>query len=164
MTKAKRPQQTPSLQGILGVAHDFYIGAGVLYRRIEDALSQKTDNNEVAPGSFVILATLHLELMMKALLVVRGKPTVGHNLIELYDELPTAEQTELERAYDTGRSAGNALGLRGALEHYKTAFVNWRYAYESNPDTLQIVPLKDVIRVVTARVNELRTSIAPGSS
>ena len=64
----------------------------------------------------------------------------------------------MERAYDADKSVGNALDLRGALEHYKAAFINWRYAYETNPGALQIVPMKDVIRVVTTRLNELKSS------
>ena len=151
--KVKTLKPLPSLKGVLGAAQDFYVGAGVLHEQIEKALAKKTDNKGVAPGSFVILGALHLELMFKALLIIHKRPAWGHNLMELFEDLPRSERTALETVYMSDRSHGNTMDLQEAVKHCKDAFVHYRYAYDYKPDKLLLLPFKDLIRSVTTRVD-----------
>lgn len=67
------------------------------------------------------MSTLHLELMLNALLAINQKPAREYNLVELFDALPREERRELEGDYLPGRSGQSARTIGEALEWCKDA-------------------------------------------
>lgn len=159
MTDGKTALQT--FDAMRNVAQDYGIGAGVLLDRINAALAAKRDNGDVALGSFLMLAVLHLELLLKCLLFGTGRPApTKHDFLLLYNTLDEGQRRELLNAYAAVRSPDNGQDLVTAFGNYSRAFVEWRYAYEHGRMEASIPVLREMTLAVEARVRAVRSQLA----
>lgn len=98
----------------------------------------------------LICATLSAELGLKLLLCRNGRKKRGHDLKMLMNALPVAERSAI-----VDQLRGKFSDWSDQLEKADTAFVNWRYFYES--ETLIEVNIHFVgalASAINARVRE----------
>ena len=83
--------------------------------------------------SFLILQSLAAETAIKASQVLKlGYFTYGHDLIELFEELPLDMQQSINIVYQAWVPNGQ---IREALTKHKRDFEDWRYMYELKDGT-----------------------------
>lgn len=83
---------------------------------------------------YVVNTAFCIELYLKALALKHGKQLRGHKLLELYKQLPYSAnqdiQASIKDALETAPLDG-APDIASFMGHLNSAFVDWRYAYES---------------------------------
>ena len=91
----------------------------------------------IAPPILLALAT---EIALKALQCCErgGAPDRTHDLLHLFDALTKQTQAWLEAHYrrnptfyDDSQFPPVIAGMQETLEHHRSAFLNWRYGYET---------------------------------
>jgi hypothetical protein len=99
-----------------------------------DLMKNRGPNKPIVAAPFVVNAAFSVELYLKTLHVVAtGSNAREHKLLELYDDLLSAQRAELQNqavrvAAEHGE--GPQVQLRDLLITLNDAFVQWRYVYE----------------------------------
>lgn len=97
------------------------------------------------PG--VVCSAFSIELGMKAILLSNGKPPKTHNLVKLFELLPSAIQDRV-----VGACAKTRKEFGTSLESAAKLFEEWRYVYELEEPQIDIqflTKLADSIRLET---------------
>jgi hypothetical protein len=118
-------------QAIFRQAVSFATTASYLYKK--DLAAWPRNPMSVVP--FVVNSAFALELYLKTLSLLYGKEQRGHDLLELFDELPADATDALRRNFDkTTFSCGitETAAFRAEIERVRHAFVEWRYLHERN--------------------------------
>ena len=116
-------------QAIFRQAVSFATTASYLFKK--DLAGWPRNPMSVVP--FVVNSAFALEPYLKTLSLLYGKEQRGHDLLELFDELPAdateALRQEISKAPPT--AAGKDLvAFRAEIERVRHAFVEWRYLHE----------------------------------
>jgi hypothetical protein len=112
------------------------------------------------------------ELYVKCLFLIRAKtPPHGHHSLALFRALPTTLQREISRRYraimarnDPGKDSGaRSHALTYVLRSQNESFVNFRYLYEQNVETLMTtMPILPPIRLTILRLKPEWAQFAAG--
>ncbi|MEC5159876.1 MULTISPECIES: HEPN domain-containing protein [unclassified Janthinobacterium] len=138
---------TTPFQAMFRQALSFCTTASYLYKK--DLSGQPVNHYSAVP--FVVNAALAIELYLKTLSAVHGKPLRGHELLKLFDNLPAVAIAEIEAlcpAAAVGHKVKKGRSYRDCLHAMNDAFVDWRYLYEKQ-STDEIV-LNEVIFLLDA--------------
>jgi hypothetical protein len=129
-------KKTTEEQAIFRQATSFSSIAAQLYAR--DLSNVPSNGMSVVP--FVVNAVFALELYLKTLAKLHSRSPRGHDLIVLFDGLPTTAieslRSEVATAADYSQWKCNISTVddfRKALEAMRNAFVEWRYLHEKDP-------------------------------
>ncbi len=131
------PNTSPE-QALFRQAVSFSTTSAYLYQR--DLTTVPANGMSAVP--FVVNAVFALELYIKTLAKLHAATLRGHDLAELFDELPADAidtlQKELTTAATSSRFAcgiADIRALKTALEGMKNAFIEWRYLHEKDPSS-----------------------------
>jgi hypothetical protein len=136
-------REVPLAKSIFMQALSFCRAASVLQEH--DLTRDATTLPMVAP--FVVTATFAAELYLKVLHEVCGHSARGHNLLDLFDGLPESTRNRIAQlaaryASAFGVPEVSSVTVRATVESLATAFVEWRYWYESGDAPLvKVQPL-----------------------
>jgi len=122
-------QETTREQAIFRQALSFATTASYLYQR--DLTVVPRNGMSVAP--FVVNATFALELYLKTLGLLHDNELRGHDLLSLFDALPSvAHQTLLPNFAKSTSQCGitEMVAFRKEIERLRSAFLEWRYLHE----------------------------------
>ena len=97
----------------------------------------------------IVCGAFAVEVAMKALLELHGKPSKGHDLIKLYNKLPAHLQMQIRDG--TCLSENDFLH---ELANAKSAFEDWRYFYEDKNFLIVNVDFLGKIAAVTIAIAE----------
>lgn len=106
---------------VLSLSNNFYRGFELCYGNGQPA--ENGEKNAIIPG--IVCLAFSIELGLKAILVGCEKPANGHELLDLFERLPTEDKTEIERL-----TVGNSDCFIEQISLVSNAFVKWRYLYE----------------------------------
>lgn len=110
--------------------------------------------NGLSVVPFVVNSALSIELYLKTLHHVRGASPRGHSLLELYDALSDEDRDLVVGiAQQHGPSyrapVASAAAFRSFVAALDTAFVDWRYCYETGEvGTIHIEPTVVVMKAL----------------
>ena len=105
----------------------------------EGAHTRAAGQGRVHIGVEPMLLALAMEFALKAWFVWdydRHDPIRTHNLVELFDQLPSSSQERLSSVFQnrvvpvSPTARFMEYGIRDILEHHKNVFVEWRYLHE----------------------------------
>jgi hypothetical protein len=97
--------------------------------------------NGLAAAPFAVNSAFSIELYLKTLHKLVGSEIRGHELLKLYDALPVeTRETVLSHAQKHAAGYGvapapSAESFRQSIAELNTAFVDWRYCYETGAVT-----------------------------
>lgn len=109
---------------------------------------------------FVVNAAFAVELYLKTIGGLYGLNLRGHDLLELFDELPEEAKELLQREISGAQPAcvvKDLGGFRAEIERVRHAFVKWRYLHERNrAGEIRVVEFTHVINILhnTCRTDE----------
>ena len=112
-------------------ALSFATTASYLHRK--DLCRSPWNVHSVAP--FVVNSALGIELYLKALAKANGKTLRGHNLLNLFDTLPSPARKTVETVLPVSLQQWkpkDESDLRACVAGLADAFVEWRYLHEKN--------------------------------
>lgn len=113
------------------VIDEMYHAAENFHRVAHDIIPDDWLDNETDDGHWFVPSVVNMafacELYLKVLLMKKQAPLTGHNLMELYTNLPDEMKNKI-RDYPDFR--GNEFIQR--LDENKNLFVEWRYYFEEN--------------------------------
>ncbi len=120
---------------------------------------------------FVVNAAFAVELYLKTIGCLHGLKLHGHDLLELFDELPVKAKERLqEEIAKSPKTEGiNDLdGFRTEVERARHLFREWRYLYERNdaPEVrfIEFTHIVSVLHNICRTDDRLRPShLAPGT-
>jgi hypothetical protein len=126
-------RETTVVQSMFCQALSFCTAAAYLYER---DLKTTPVRNGASMVPFVVNSALSIELYLKALHRLADKSLRGHHLLDLYDSLPNeTRNTIVEAAQREGPGyqvvVTSAEHFREFVAELDTAFVDWRYCYET---------------------------------
>lgn len=107
---------------------------------------------------FVVNAALAVELYLKTLGCVYDLKMHGHDLLDLFDELPAKakERLRLEIAKAPATEGiKDLIGFRTEIERARHLFIEWRYLYER--DSASEVRFVEFIHILNVLHNTCRT-------
>jgi|SRR6185369_15105071 len=113
---------------MLGIAVSFNETAAALYERIQESLH---DSRPMIP--FVVNSSFSIEVFLKTIGEVHGASLRGHDLLELYRQLPVLARQAIQAAVPglVGRyGIAPTREFESLLAGLSDAFVKWRYAWE----------------------------------
>lgn len=116
---------------------------------------------------FVVNAAFAIELYLKTLCSVHGLEMRGHDLLDLFDQLP-ADAVEQLRQEIAGAPATEGIkdltGFRVEIERLRHAFVEWRYLYER--DSASEIRFLEFLHILNVLHNTCRKDerLKPSSS
>ena len=99
---------------------------------LRDALERR-ENVTANAVPFVVNASFSMELYLKALALKHGSPIKGHELLTVYDKLPSPALTAIAVAREKVLARTSIVGttvIRDIMASINNAFVEWRYSYE----------------------------------
>ncbi len=91
--------------------------------------------NGVSVVPFVVNAAFALELYLKTLALLHGNDVRGHDLLELFDALPTAAHQALLSNFANSKwpcGITDMVVFRAEIERLRHSFVEWRYLHEKS--------------------------------
>lgn len=122
-------KKVPPGNAIFGQAVAFANTAALIHDRTIKHPSKKGFN----PAPFVVNSAFAIELYLKALGRMSGKALRGHDLLKLYEALPSTAKSAIELAVPpcaNNRRLGEPPKFHAYLSSLRDAFVEWRYCYE----------------------------------
>lgn len=118
-------------QAMLNLAVGFMNVSATLYERD----LRKLPFNAMSAAPFVVNAAFAIELYLKALAQKHGVALRGHELSkQLYEALPDKAKREIETVIPqcaASRALNEAPNFQQYLKNLNSAFVEWRYSYET---------------------------------
>jgi hypothetical protein len=126
--KGLHKEITPG-QAMFRQAVSFATTAAYLYRT--DLLKAPRNGASIAP--FVVNSAFSMELYLKTLGEIHNRALKGHELLKLFDSLPTEARQRIEAVLPaclTERGLVGPVNLRTWILEMNNAFVEWRYCYE----------------------------------
>ncbi|MBI3894514.1 MAG: hypothetical protein HY313_01145 [Acidobacteria bacterium] len=119
-------------QAMFRQALSFSTTAAYIHKR--DLLKAPTNGLSVVP--FVVNSAFSIELYLKTLLNLHGVAARGHSLLNLYDALPEEARGAVfdaakRHAHEYQVKVSTQEEFRGFVAELDTAFVEWRYCYET---------------------------------
>ena len=93
----------------------------------------KLPRNGASVAPFVVNSAFAIELYLKALGRLDGIELRGHDLLELFDALPSQTHAAIEQNFSKARwrcGIATLAEFRQALKEMRRAFEEWRYLYE----------------------------------
>ena len=94
---------------------------------------RRSPRKGVSAVPFVVNAAFGIELYLKALAQKHGLALRGHELIKLYEALPSKAHMEIEAVTPkcaANRALDEAPNFLAYLKNLNSTFVEWRYSYE----------------------------------
>lgn len=116
-------------QAIFNQALAFANTSAYLYER--DLRTSPRKGFSASP--FVVNAAFSIELYLKALAQKHGGSLRGHELMKLYEALPSRANAEIKQVIPhcaANRDLGEPPNFIGYLQNLNNSFVEWRYSYE----------------------------------
>jgi len=157
-------QETTPEQAIFRQAVSFATTASYLYTR--DLTTVPRNGMSVAP--FVVNAAFALELYLKTVGLLHNNELRGHDLLELFDALPSAAHEALFSNFGKSKwlcGIADMIAFRAEIERLRHAFIQWRYLHERNrAGEIRFVEMIFVMEVLheTCRADS-RLNTNPGS-
>lgn len=135
-----------SLEGrMFSQAASFAASASLLMKNIQ--IDKPGANQFGTP--FVVNMAFAIELYLKTLACIHGKSLPGHDLLKLYNAMPTSARHAAEEHMTQGREMyrlASTVTFASALSKSRNAFVEWRYSYERDRPT-SIFPMQEMMCV-----------------
>ena len=116
-----------------------HIRQQAIYFQDTCALLWQTELNRLPPRRpftlipYVVNTAFCIELYLKALALKHGKKLRGHELLELYDDLPVEASADIDASIPDALKDAPIDGAPNVAEFMSVmndVFVHWRYAYE----------------------------------
>jgi hypothetical protein len=130
MLKQKGLHKEPSaIRSMFQQALSFAKTAAYLHEK--DLSRSPWNGHSVAP--FIVNTAFSIELYLKTLGKIFNKPMKGHDLLTLFDSLPTAAHQAIDAVLPAcTRELGPAgnVDLRTCISELANSFVEWRYLHE----------------------------------
>jgi hypothetical protein len=108
---------------------------------------------------FVVNAAFSAELYLKCLHKIHGDPSETHSLTTLFCQLPNKTKdrvNKLKKSIEGQYEVEKNLLFKDHLKPVSNAFINWRYIYEKNFESVNIESIIFVLHVLhEAAVQEL---------
>ena len=127
--------------------------------------SEILPTNPLSIAPFVVNSTFAIELYLKALAGCYQKKLWGHDLLSLYDELPTEAAALIERRISMLQSSAHFFSsvnqLRDALAKAASAFVEWRYLDKDSAGPIEIAGQIEIGRVLHEAFQDAVSSTSP---
>lgn len=148
--------ETTLEQAMFRQAVSFATTASYLYKR--DLTATPRNGMSVAP--FVVNSAFALELYLKTVGQLHGQTMRGHDLLDLFDDLPLDARTALHQNFAKREWQCGIVGLaefRKVLEELRSAFVDWRYLHErKRTGPIQLKPMIFAMEVLheTCKANK----------
>lgn len=113
----------------------------------------------MSAAPFVVNAAFALELYIKALGLLYGAVLHGHDLLKLFDALPSDSRDALQQNFGKVQwqcGIADMVGFRKVVADHRNAFIEWRYLHEGRAGEIVFGPLIFVMEVLheTCRANE----------
>jgi hypothetical protein len=141
-------KETTPAQAMFRQALSFATTAAHLHKT--DLLRAPRNGFSVAP--FVVNSAFSIELYLKTLGQIHNRALKGHELLKLFDSLPTEARQRIDVVMpDCLKEWGPAGGvdLRTCISELNNAFVEWRYCYEKyRTNEIQIDRMIFVMKVL----------------
>jgi hypothetical protein len=121
--------ETTLEQAMFRQAVSFATTASYLYKRDLTA----TPRNSMSVAPFVVNSAFALELYLKTVGQLHGRTMRGHDLLDLFDDLPLDAQNALHQNFAKSEWQCGIVELaefRMVLEEMRSAFVDWRYLHD----------------------------------
>lgn len=148
------PAPLTKSQATFRQASAFAINASHLFNT---GLTGVPPQNPINVIPFAVNAAFAVELYLKTLASVHGLEMRGHDLLELFDQLPP-EVLELLRCEialaPPTEGITDLAGFRVEVERLRHVFVEWRYLYERN--TASEIRFHELIRILDVLHNVCR--------
>ena len=92
----------------------------------------KVPRGGFAVAPFIVNSAFAIELYLKTIAQLHGSALRGHDLLELYDALPSSALAEIERTLSEVVTSDikDIIDFRAALGKMRSTFVEWRYVHE----------------------------------
>ena len=98
----------------------------------------------------IVNAAFAIELYLKALCAKAGLPQRGHELLKLYDALPSDATACISKTSSTLIEKYKIeRELRACLEGLNNAFQEWRYSYEYDHEPMIVYPSEAIFLIET---------------
>jgi hypothetical protein len=91
--------------------------------------------NQFSVVPFIVNAAFGIELYLKTLANIHGKTLTGHQLLKLYDSLPTKAKESIEVVvpeFAKQRAIKLPIDFRKCISELNDTFVVWRYIHETS--------------------------------
>jgi hypothetical protein len=141
-------KETSLFQAMFSQALAFANTSAYLYKR--DLLTTPRRGVSIAP--FIVNAAFSIELYLKALAQKHSISLQGHELVVLYEALPSIALQEIQSVMPrcaANRPLGEVPNFQAYITDLNKAFVDWRYCYEKQKlGSIRINPTIFVMEVL----------------
>lgn len=122
-------RKTTPAQAMFRQALSFATTAASLYKT--DLIKAPRNGFSIAP--FIVNSAFSIELYLKTLGQIHNNPMKGHELLHLFDSLPSDAHQGIDGVLPNCRKEWgpkDGVDLRICISELNNAFVEWRYCYE----------------------------------
>ena len=134
-------------ESIYNQAQSFANTAAYLYEK--DLKSLPRNPQSITP--FVVNAAFSAEMYLKCLQEIHGQITESHVLTVLFKSLPNKVKDKINKTskkFESQYQIEKGILFKNHLKNMNNAFVDWRYIYEKNYESLNIQQIIFVIQVL----------------
>ena len=134
-------------QIIYGQAQSFANTSAYLYER--DLKKLPRNPQSICP--FVVNATFAAEMYLKCLQEIHGEIADSHVLTALFKTLPNKIKDKINKKtkdFESQYAVNKGILFKDHLKNINHAFVQWRYVYENNADSVNIPQVILVLQVL----------------
>jgi HEPN domain-containing protein len=134
-------------ESIYNQAQSFANTSAYLYEK--DLKSLPRNLQSITP--FVVNAAFSAEMYLKCLQEVHGQITESHVLTALFKSLPNKVKDKINKAskkFESQYQIEKGMLFKNHLKNINNAFVDWRYIYEKNYESINIEQTIFVLQVL----------------
>lgn len=134
-------------ESIYSQAQSFANTAAYLYEK--DLKSLPRNPQSITP--FVVNAAFSAEMYLKCLQEVHGQITESHVLTVLFKSLPNKVKDKINKTskkFESQYQIEQGILFKNHLKNINNAFVDWRYIYEKNYESINIQQTIFVLQVL----------------
>jgi hypothetical protein len=134
-------------ESIYNQAQSFANTSAYLYEK--DLKSLPRNPQSITP--FVVNAAFSAEMYLKCLQEVHGQITESHVLTALFKSLPNKVKDKINKAskkFESQYQIEKGILFKNHLKNINNAFVDWRYIYEKNYESINIEQTIFVLQVL----------------
>ena len=128
---------TTQLNSMYRQAVSFATTSAYLYEK--DLLKAPRNHFSIAP--FIVNAAFGIEIYLKTLAKIHGKNLKGHELLKLFDSLPSEAKKSIDATMPhcaKERGITLPINFRNCISELNNTFVEWRYIYEKEHSEVHI--------------------------
>lgn len=127
------------------------IAINLFYNHLCAPITSGQEANQFSSNAipFIVNGAFAIELYLKTLHMIHSEKKEGHELLELFNDLPEAVQIAIKQTANEFIIKHNLAldtDLRSCLSRINNAFVEWRYLHEGNKENKpRQIPIPEII-------------------